>query len=526
MNQNIKNLPIVLLILDGWGIAPSSRGNAFTGSKIPIYNQLVRNYKCFSVAASGEAVGLPWGEPGNSEVGHLNLGAGKIVYQPVLLINKSIEDKTFFNNEELMAAIQNCKQKNSTLHLMGLLSEGGVHSHQDHLYALLELAARNGLKKVYVHVFLDGRDSAFDSGAHYVSQLEKIMNQLGVGKIATICGRFWAMDRDNNWDRVGKAYEAMALGKSDKVYPNAALAIKESYANKVYDEEFAPCVIGQQGDENSARIQSGDSLIFYNYRPDRARQLTKAFSLPSFDKFKRPRLDNIHFVTLVEYDPDLPVKVAFKKEIIKTPIGKVWSDSGLSQFHVAETEKYAHVTYFFNGGEDVVFKGEDNKIVDSAGVASYADKPEMSVNEIKKVVLEDMQKNGHHCYVVNFANADMVGHTGNIRATRFGVETVDKAIKDLAKQVLKMNGVLVITADHGNAEEMVNWENGEIIKEHSRNPVPALIIGEQFRLQSPKPETFSLDSLDVVGVLSDVTSTLLAINGLDQPETMTSRSLI
>lgn len=526
MATKVKNLPLVLLILDGWGIAPASRGNAFTGSKIPIYNQLIRNYKTFSLAAAGEAVGLPWGEPGNSEVGHLNLGAGKIVYQPVLKINKAIEDKTFLKNEQLLGAIEHCKKNNSSLHLMGLLSDGGVHSHQDHLYALLEMAAKYGLRRVYVHVFLDGRDTAFNSGLYYVKQLEKVMKQLGVGRIATVAGRFFAMDRDNNWDRAEKVYRAMVNGEAEKTYESAVEAVNDSYANKIYDEEFKPCLIKVDSNAGTSRVQTGDSLIFYNYRPDRARQLSKAFALPTFDKFNRPDIGNTYFVTLVEYDPDLPVKVAFIKDLVETPVGKVWSDAGLSQLHVAETEKYAHVTYFFNGGKNTTFKGETDKIVPSAGVASYADKPEMSVGEIKKQTLEALKKNEYDCYVINFANADMVGHTGDIRATQIGLECVDKAVKELATQTLKMGGVMVVTADHGNAEEMVNWENGEIIKEHSRNPVPCLLIGEDFRLREARAEIFLIDSIKITGILSDVTPTLLAILGLEIPSAMTSRPLI
>lgn len=523
MATQFKNLPLVLLILDGWGIAPASRGNSFTGAETPFYNDLVRNYKTFSLAASGEAVGLPWGEPGNSEVGHLNLGAGKIVYQPVLKINKSIEDQTFFSNEVLLGAVKHCQKNNSSLHIMGIVSDGGVHGHIDHLYSLLELASRNNLSRVYVHAFLDGRDVAFTSGLDYIAALEKVLASLGAGKIASVSGRFYAMDRDNHWERTEKVYQAM-LGHAEQTFGSASQAVTESYSRKIYDEEFAPCLI-KSGQESYA-VSSGDALIFFNYRPDRARQITKAFASENFDKFEREKLADLYFATLTEYDPELAVKVAFSADLIPAPIAKVWSDSGLKQLHLAETEKYAHVTYFFNGGKDIVFPGQENQIIPSAGVPSYADKPEMSVFEIKDKTIEILKKSIFDCFVVNFANADMVGHTGNINATRQALQAVDKAIKDLAGEITKMGGVLVVTADHGNAEEKVDWETGDIVKEHSRNPVPCILAGEPFRISTPRPDGFGLDQLPVTGVLSDVTPTLLNINGLPIPASMTSRSLI
>ena len=523
MINQYKNLPLVLLILDGWGIASSSRGNSFTGARMPFYNELVRNYKTFSLAASGEAVGLPWGEPGNSEVGHLNLGAGRIVYQPVLKINKAIENKTFFDNEILVGAIKHCQKNNSSLHIMGILSDGGVHGHIDHLYALLELASRNKIGKVYVHAFLDGRDAPFSSGLDYVSQLEKVFASLGTGKLATLSGRFYAMDRDNHWDRTEKTYQAM-LGKSEQIFSSARQAIEASYSRKVYDEEFLPCLIRSSA-ENRA-VSAGDALIFSNYRPDRARQISKVFCMENFDKFQREKITDLYFVTLTEYDSELQGHVVFRQDLVDNPIARVWSEAGLKQLHLAETEKYAHVTYFFNGGADTVFPGQENQIIPSAGVASYADKPEMSVFEITDKAIETLKKSLFACFVVNFANADMVGHTGNINATRLAIEAVDKACKDLAGEVMKNSGVLVITADHGNAEEKVDWETGDIVKEHSRNPVPCTLVGEPFRLSLPRPENFALDQLNVAGVLSDVAPTLLSISGLPIPKTMTSRPLI
>jgi 2,3-bisphosphoglycerate-independent phosphoglycerate mutase len=526
MSHALKNLPVVLVILDGWGVAPASRGNAISETKLRFYDSLVQNYTSFSLAASGEAVGLPWGEPGNSEVGHQNLGAGRIIYQDVLRINNAIEDNSFFELPALVGAIKHCKQHNSSLHIVGMLSEGGVHSHQDHVYANLELAARNGLKRVYLHLILDGRDVPFNSAPGYIKKLEKIIKRLKVGSIATMSGRFYAMDRDNHWERIERAYKAIV--KADALtYPDALSALAVSYKSKIYDEEFVPVIINPNKEANAAaRIQSGDSIIMTNYRPDRARQLAKVFSLPTFTKFNRATLSNVYVATMTQYDPNLPVHVVFKKEAIERPIAQVWSEAGLTQLHIAETEKYAHVTYFFNGGKDINYKGQENVIIPSLGIASYADKPEMSTPQITKHVLGALQKNQYDVYVINFANADMVGHSGNLRATALGLSTIDASLKQITKQVLKRKGVLIITADHGNAEEMVNWENGHIIKEHSTNPVPAIVVGEEFKLSTPKPKGFTLDTLKVKGVLSDVAPTMLTLNSLSVPHEMSSRPLI
>jgi 2,3-bisphosphoglycerate-independent phosphoglycerate mutase len=526
MDQQVKNLPLALIILDGWGIDEQSRGNAISQANLPFFNHLIQNYTVFSLAASGEAVGLPWGEPGNSEVGHINLGAGKIIYQEVLKINKSIEDKSFFDNDTLIKTINHCKQHNSSFHIMGLLSDGGVHSHQDHMYAALELASRNGLKQVYIHVFLDGRDSPLDSGLKYIKQLEKITKRLKTGTIATISGRFYAMDRDNNWDRIEKTYKAMVKGESVESFPTAQEAIKSSYEKNVFDEEFVPCTIVSGKNGEVSRIQPGDGIFFINYRPDRAREITKAFALPTFTKFKRKALNNIFFTTMTEYDPEVPVNVVFKKESVEHPIARVWSELGLSQMHIAETEKYAHVTYFFNGGKDTIFKGQENVIVPSAGVPSYADKPEMSAKEITEKTLKVLQEKTAQVLVLNFANADMVGHTGDLQATKQAIEYVDKCLKVIIKQILKNKGSALITADHGNAEKMVNWENGHIVKEHTSSSVPCVIIGEQFNRDTPRKKDFTLDSLKVSGVLSDVTPTLLTMTGISKPDNMTSRSLL
>ncbi|MDP3995333.1 MAG: 2,3-bisphosphoglycerate-independent phosphoglycerate mutase [bacterium] len=521
-----KNLPLALIILDGFGIAPPSRGNAITEAELPFYNSLLKEYPVFSLAASGEAVGLPWGEPGNSEVGHQNLGAGKIVYQDVLRINQAIENETFFEHEALSGAIANCKKHNSSLHIAGILSDGGIHGHQDHIYASLELAARNRLSRVFLHLFLDGRDVAYDSAEKYLTQLSQVTKRLGVGTIATMSGRFWAMDRDNHWDRIEKTYRAMVRGESEETFPDAYAALAASYAKKVYDEEFVPVVISSEAGKGLGRIQPGDSVIFTNYRPDRARELAAAFVLPLFDKFSRTLLSNLYVVTMASYDRELPVVVAFAKDLVEYPLARVISEAGLSQLHIAETEKYAHVTYFFNGGKDTSYPGQENIIIPSSGVASYADKPSMGTPEITKKILASLSSGAHNVIIANFANADMVGHTGNLQATIQGLRVMDSALKAIAAAVFKRNGVLMVTADHGNAEEMVNWENGHIVKEHSANPVPAIIAGALFRRKEPRKQAPALHQLKVSGVLSDVAPTMLAILELPAPPQMISRSLI
>ncbi len=526
MSNKIKNLPVCLIVMDGWGIAASSRGNAISQANTPFFDSITKEYKTFAISSSGEAVGLPWGEAGNSEVGHQNLGAGKIVYQEVLKINKSIEDNSFFDNEVFQGAISHCKKHNSSLHILGILSDGGVHGHQDHLYAALELASRNSLSRVSLHIILDGRDVAYNSGLEYVLQLGKIIKRLKVGSISTISGRFYAMDRDNHWERTQVAYKAMVNGDAAQTFSSAEEAIKSSYEKEVFDEELVPCLVRLESSNGTARVQPGDSLIFTNYRPDRARQISKAFAEPSFDKFKRAFLGNLYFAGMTEYENNFPANAAFRKESVDYPVARVISEAGLTQLHIAETEKYAHVTYFFNGGKDIVFKGQENVIIPSAGVTSYADKPEMSAKEIANSVVDSLKKSKYAFYVVNFANTDMVGHTGNLRATIKAVEVVDSCVKKVVSQVMSQGGVAFVTADHGNAEEMVNWDNGHIIKKHSTNPVPCVFVSEEFKLKNQKSKDFLLDSLKVSGVLSDISPTMLAVCGLQKPKEMTSASLI
>ncbi len=526
MSGKANNLPLALVILDGWGIAPPSRGNAITEARLPFYGELLKRYRTASLAAAGEAVGLPWGEPGNSEVGHLNLGAGRIVYQDVLRINQAIESGSFFEHEVLAGAVAHCKKHNSSFHIIGMLSDGGVHGHQDHLYAVLELAARAALKRVFLHLILDGRDVPYDSAGSYLKQLQKVIKRLGTGRIATLSGRFYAMDRDNHWERIELSYRAMVRSECAETFSDALAAINASYGRKVYDEEFVPACIASGEEGGGARIQPGDSVIFTNYRPDRARELARAFVLPAFNKFSRTLLSNLYFVTLSEYDPDLPVRVAFKKELVEHPLARALSEAGLTQLHIAETEKYAHVTYFFNGGRDVTFTGQENVIIPSAGVASYAVTPKMATPEIARSVQSSLAGGKHDVIVANFANADMVGHTGNLQATIRGLRAIDAALEAIGKEVERRGGVMVVTADHGNAEEMVNWENGHIMKEHSTNPVPCIFVGAPFKLKAPRQREVLLHEARTSGVLSDVSPTVLEVLGIEKPPAMTSRSLV
>lgn len=519
--------PTVLLIIDGFGVAPSDQGNAIKQAKMPRFQALVQSYPAMTVQASGAAVGLSWGEMGNSEVGHLTIGAGRVFYQSFPRINLEIETERFYANPSLVQATQTVKNSGGTLHLIGCVSVGNVHASQEHLYALLELARRQGVKRVCVHAILDGRDTAFDSGRGFITELEEKMGELGVGRIASVSGRYYAMDRDNRWDRIELAYNAMAKGEG----PQAASAIEvieASYAQKVYDEQVVPTVIAERG-EPVGRIAPGDAVIFANFRPDRARELTKAFVLPGFEKFARPYIERLAFVTMTEYEKDLPVDVAYPPHIIESCLAKVVADAGLRQLHIAETEKYAHITFFLNGTVEDPFEGEGRAFIPSPNVSSYDKAPEMSAPEITKKTIEAIESDKYDVILLNFANADMVGHTGDRDATIKGCEAIDKGLGKIAEYVKAKGGILLITADHGNAEEVVNLKTGEKDKEHSNNPVPFLIIGEQFRgLAGPTgdPPEGDLSLVHPVGILADVAPTLLKVLGIEQPPEMTGRSLI
>ncbi|MCX6785720.1 MAG: 2,3-bisphosphoglycerate-independent phosphoglycerate mutase [Candidatus Komeilibacteria bacterium] len=519
--------PVILMILDGYGIAAASKGNAVALAKKPNLDSYLAKYPVLTLAASGEAVGLSWGEVGNSEVGHLSLGSGKIIYQSLPRLTRSISDGSFFTNPALVKACQTVNESGGDLHLMGLVSPGGVHSYNEHCYALVELASLQKVKNVYIHAFLDGRDTPHNSGKKYIEHLEKKLKQIGLGEIASISGRFYAMDRDNHWERIEKAYAAIALGKSEKTFEDPISAIEESYQAKVFDEEFVPTVITKNG-QPVATVKEGDSLIFFNFRADRARELTKAFVLPGFDQFNRGQyLRKLFFVSLMEYEQNLPACVAFPPETVDLPLAKVISQAGLSQLHLAETEKYAHVTFFFNGGQEAAFPGEERIIVPSPSVPSYADHPAMSSPAVTDKLLKEIENDKYDFIVVNFANPDMVAHSGNLPATIQAIEILDELIGQIVNKVEAKGGVVLITADHGNAEELYKLQTGEIDKEHSVSPVPLFIIGRDFIGKVAAGSAGKdLSQITSAGVLADVAPTILKIMGLKRPEEMTGRPLI
>lgn len=520
--------PLVLAILDGWGVAPAGDGNAITRAKTPNWEKFIHEYPTVTLYASGNEVGLSFGEMGNSEVGHLNIGAGRVYYQTFPRINKDIADGSFHKNKAFAEAAEQVKKNSSTLHLIGLVSPGNVHASQDHLYALLKSAKQEKIKKVVVHAILDGRDTIFNSGVDFIKALQDKMKDIGVGKIATLSGRYYAMDRDNRWDRVEKAYRAIVEGKADVYAKDPIKAIKASYEEKVYDEEFVPTVIGEEG-EPTTTVQSGDAVIYFNFRPDRARELTEAIVLPSFAKFERDYVKKVVFVTMTEYEKEIPVTVAYPPNIVHHCLAEIISDAGLKQFHIAETEKYAHITFFLNGTIEEAFPHEDRKIIPSPKVASYDKEPAMSAAAITKEVIKAIESEKYDVIMLNFANADMVAHTGKLKASIEACETVDKCLGQIAEHTLAHKGVVLITADHGNAEELMNLQTGEMDKEHSTNPVPLIIIGEEYHGKTGPagdPPDGDLSLLHPVGMLADVAPTVLRILDIKQPSEMTGRALV
>ncbi|MFH1233948.1 MAG: 2,3-bisphosphoglycerate-independent phosphoglycerate mutase [Patescibacteria group bacterium] len=525
----MRHKPVVLMVLDGWGVAQPYSGNAISQANIININSYISQYPAMTLRASGEAVGLPWGESGNSEVGHLNLGLGRILYQNLPRINKAISDNSFYQNVGLLSAISHVKKNKSKLHLLGLVSNGGVHSSIDHLEALIAFAKSQGVEQLYLHAILDGRDTPYNSGIDFIKQIEQSFKDNGLGEIASLSGRFYAMDRDNHWDRIAKAYEAMVLGKGNQ-NQSATMAIAESYEKKIFDEEFAPTVICKNDGQPKGLVEDNDAIIFFNFRADRARQITKAFILPSLIKIKREIfLKNLLFVCFTEYEKDLPTQIAFPPEALEPTLGEVIAQAGFSQLRIAETEKYAHVTYFFNGGRETKSPKEDHILVPSPGVDSYDLKPEMSANEVTDKIIKEIDNDKYDFILVNFANADMVGHTGNLKATVRAIEFVDKCVGRVVKSVLVKDGLVFITADHGNAENMFNMQTGMIDKEHSSNSVPFIVISKQHEGKSLNKQDASGGDLSLVqpqGVLSDVAPTVLKIMGIDKPREMTGRSLI
>ena len=520
--------PVVLIILDGFGIAPPSRANAISMARTPNFDKYASNYPVMPLASSGEAVGLSWGEMGNSEVGHISLGSGLIPYQNLPRITKAIVDGDFFENKSFLKACQYAKKNNSSLHLIGLVSSGGIHSYNEHLYALVELAHQQKVDKLYIHAFLDGRDTPHNSGLNFIIKLQDHLKKIGLGSIATLSGRFWAMDRDNRWERTERAYQALVNGLSDEKFDDPLKAIESSYKKEVYDEEFAPIVITDDLGNPRGKISDGDAVIFFNFRGDRARQLTKALTLPGFEKFKREYYQNLLMVIMTEYEKDLPLEVAFPPLSIEVPLASVISKAGLKQLHIAETEKYAHVTYFFNGGQEKIFAGEERALVPSPSISSYDQKPAMSAREITNKLTQAIKENLYDFIVVNFANPDMVGHTGNMEATIESVEIIDQLVGNIVDVVLSYDGAVLITADHGNAENLYDLQTGVLNKEHTNNSVPLFIIGQDFAGKSVLSGASDQDLSHVtpVGVLADVAPTILKIMGLKKPPEMTGSSLI
>lgn len=509
----MSNKLTMLMILDGFGINEKEEGNAVKLANIPNLNEILKKNPNTIVHTSGLAVGLPEGQMGNSEVGHTNIGAGRVVYQDLAKITKAIEDGNFFSVPEFVKAIENCKANNSKLHIMGLLSDGGVHSHNRHLYGLLELAKRKDFEKVYVHCFMDGRDTPPASGENYIINLEDKMKEKGIGQIATISGRFYSMDRDKRWERVSQAYNAIVNGEGQKAL-SAVSAIEESYQKEVFDEFVKPTVITNKSGEPIAKIEDGDSVIFFNFRPDRARELTRSIVDENFDGFETKKL-NTYFVCMTPYDETMPnVEVAYKKEELKNTFGEYISNKGLKQLRIAETEKYAHVTFFFNGGKEEQYEGEDRILVPSPKVETYDLKPEMSAYEVCDKVVEAIKSQKYDSIILNFANPDMVGHTGSIDAAIKALEAIDECVKKVVDAINEVNGVLLITADHGNCEQMIDYKTGEPHTAHTTNPVPLAIVGI--------PGNKKLKE----GRLCDLAPTMLSIMGLEKPEEMTGESLI
>ena len=506
--------PTVLMILDGYGLSDKHRANAVYEAKTPEMDKLMKECPYVEGAASGLAVGLPEGQMGNSEVGHLNMGAGRIVYQDLTKITKAIQDGDFFENEALIEAMTNAKQNNSSLHMMGLLSDGGVHSHITHVYALLEMAKKEGLSNVYVHCFLDGRDTPPESGKEYIEALQAKMEEIGIGEIGVISGRYYAMDRDNRWERVEKAYDALTKGEGVRE-TQAAKAVQDSYDKEVTDEFMLPTVIEKDGEPASV-IADNDSVIFFNFRPDRAREITRAFCDDKFDGFKREKRLKLTFVCFTDYDDTIQNKsVAFPKTSITNTFGEYLAAHHLKQARIAETEKYAHVTFFFNGGVEEPNEGEDRILVPSPKVATYDLQPEMSANIVCDKLVEAIEADKYDVIVVNFANPDMVGHTGVEPAAIKAVEVIDKCVKRTVDAIKEVDGQMFICADHGNVEKLIDYETGEPFTAHTSNPVPFILVNAD-----PKYK------LREGGKLSDIVPTLIEMMGMEQPKEMTGESLL
>jgi 2,3-bisphosphoglycerate-independent phosphoglycerate mutase len=514
--------PLLLIVMDGYGLNPRTEANAVALATKPNLDRIAREWPHTQLATSGLAVGLPEGQMGNSEVGHMNIGAGKRVLQDYTRVSAAIHDGSFFENPALLHAVEHTRRNGSKLHLCGLIGDGGVHAHQSHLYACLRLAAKSGLERVYIHAFTDGRDTSPFGAREYMTELLAQAREIDgehPARVATISGRYYAMDRDHRWERIARVYWAMTRGEGRPVTDPVA-AIAESYERKVTDEFIEPCVVMEDG-KPVTLVEAGDSVIYFNFRSDRGRELTKAFVLPepppsAEGKFDRgPRLDDLLFVTMTEYEVGLPVEVAFQSDNVTLPLAKVLSDRGLRQFHTAETEKYAHVTFFLNGGREAPFPGEDRLLVPSPKVATYDLKPEMSAPELTDEAVRRIESGDYDFIVMNYANADMVGHSGVLDATIKAVETVDAGVGRVAEAALKVGGAALITADHGNAEQLIEYDTGKPLTSHTTNPVPFYFVVPQLH-----DVTLRTD-----GILADVAPTILQLLQIPQPADMTGRSL-
>ncbi len=512
--------PVVLVVMDGYGCNPRPEGNAVEAAGRPVLRRLWQSYPHTELRASGLAVGLPEGQMGNSEVGHLNLGAGKVVYQDFTKISRAIEDGSFYENPVLQGAMQHVLERGSALHIIGLVGSGGVHAYPTHLFAVMETARRSGVPRVYIHAITDGRDTPPQDGIYAVNRVEEEGKRIGVGQIATVSGRYYAMDRDRRWDRTARAYDAMVHG-TGRTATNAEAAVLTSYAEGITDEFILPTVITGPDGSPVATVADHDAVVFFNFRTDRPRQLVRAFVGADFQEFDRgPRLNDLYFVTMTEYEKDLPVHVAFLTEDVPLPLARVLSDDGLHQLHVAETEKYAHVTFFFNGGREEPFPGEDRILIPSPrDVGTYDHKPEMSAPEITRQTVEAINSGKYDFILVNYANPDMVGHTGVMDAAVTAVETVDRGVGAIVDAVERQDGVVLITSDHGNAEQMIDYNTGGPYTAHTVfNPVPFILVSANPALRAAH--------LREGAALADVAPTILQLLGYKTPSDMTGKSLI
>lgn len=508
-----KKGPVALIILDGFGLRNEEKGNAVAQAHKPNFDSYWNEYPHTTLTACGEAVGLPEGQMGNSEVGHLNIGAGRIVYQSLTRINLSIRERDFFENEEFKKAMAHTKKHGSSLHLLGLLSDGGIHSHNRHLYALLEMAKEQNVEDVYVHAFLDGRDVGPTTAKQYIQELEEKMAEIGVGKLATVSGRYYAMDRDRRWDRVEKCYRAMTYGEGNK-YQDPIQLIDDSYKEEVYDEFVIPSVMVKEDGTPVGKVEDEDALIFFNFRPDRAIQLSRVFTNETFTEFDRgdafPK--GTHFVCMMPYSETVDGAIAFPKINLDNTFGEVVSKHGLKQLRIAETEKYPHVTFFFSGGREETFEGEDRILIDSPKVATYDLKPEMSAYEVTDALVKEIEAEKYDTIILNFANPDMVGHSGMLEPTKKAIEAVDECLGKVVSALLEKGGTALITADHGNADEVVTVE-GNPMTAHTVNPVPLIVTKKGVQLREG-------------GILGDLIPTMLELLEVEQPKEMTGQSLI